>query len=62
MCEQKLLSKCQKNLFWQLSRLKGPILYTFLEFIVDFDVLKNIYLQYKYHLSIFLQPFFQELC
>ncbi len=27
---------------------KGPILYTFLEFILGFDVLKNIYLWYKY--------------
>ncbi len=44
--------------------LKGPILYTFLEFYLGVDVLKNIYLRYKYqkHLNIFVQLFSQELC
>ncbi len=28
--------------------LNGHILYTFLEFNLGFDVLKNIYLQFKY--------------
>ncbi len=31
-----------------LGIIKGPILYTFLEFILGFGVLENIYLQYKY--------------
>ncbi len=41
---------------WALLFFKGPILYTFLEFILGFSVLNNIYLWYKY------QKYAQYVC
>jgi len=53
----------QKSVFSTTVRLTLPGLkvpYCTPFFILGSDVLKNIYLRYKYNL--FLQPLFQELC